>query len=244
MENYSEKTYRLTAILDHQGNRRSEWDPKRSEFYRSLEGCLAQNIREGTYLLSDEKIMRIDIIQDPDGNWINRNFHTSPVEKICETENGGLEIITMRSVYRFELAEPKAPVYQDDAELIELYLCDQNYQFAAGYYYDADKQPHPLTDSVHLGTFHDSVLIFQSDNFANCVCRYYPLGSTVEFYDTIYQQQDYSRRILIHNTGSTPLTIRFQGFQASWIIQPGETEMITPPKNKANFMVKNGSNEK
>lgn len=244
MKDYAEKTYRLTAIFDRQGNRRSRSDPKRKEFYRSLEGCIAQNIREGTYLFSDEKIMRIDIIQDPDGNWINRNFHTSPMEEIRELENGGLEIITMRSVYRFEPAEPRAPVYQDDAELIELYLCDQNYQFAAGYYYDADKQPHQLKDSVHLGTFQDSVLISQSDNFSNCVCRYFPLGRTVEFYDTIYQQQDYSRRLLIHNTGSTPLTIRFQGFQASWIIHAGESEMITPPNSKANFMVKNRSDDK
>lgn len=244
MKDYAEKTYRLTAILDRQGSRRSESDSKRKEFYRSLEGCIAQNIREGTYLFSGEKIMRIDIIQDPDGNWINRNFYTSPVEKICETEDGGLEITTVRSVYRFEPAEPKAPVYQDDAELIELYLCDQNYQFSAGFYYDADKQPHQLRDTVHMGSVRDSVLIFQSDNFSNCVCRYFPLGSTVEFYDTIYQQQDYSRRILIHNTGSTPLTIRFQGFPASWTIQPGESEMIIPPYNKANFKAKNWSDDK
>lgn len=228
MASYSKKTYRLTAILDRQGNRRSESDPKHREFYRSLEGCIAQNIREGTYLFSAEKIMRVDIIQEPDGNWINRNFHTSPVEEVREIEDGGLEITTMRSVYRFEPAEPKAPVYQDDAELIELYLCEQNYQFAAGFYYDANKQPHQLKDSVHLG-IQDSVLIFQSDNFSNCVCRYFPFGSTVEFYDTIYQQQDYSQRILIHNTGTIPLTIHFQGFKDTWTIQPGASQMIMPP---------------
>lgn len=229
MKHYSEKTYRLVSILDRNGNRQADVDPRRREFYSNLEGCIAQNIREGTYLFSSEKIMRIDIIQDPDGNWTNRNFRTSPVKEVRELEDGGLEIITMRSVYRFEPAEPKAPIYQDDAELIELYLCDQNYQFAAGFYYDADKQPHQLKDSVHLGNFQDSVLIFESDNFSNCVCRYFPFGSTVEFYNTLYQQQDYSRRILIHNTGAIPLTIQFQGFKDTWTIQPGAFQMIMPP---------------
>lgn len=229
MKHFFDRTYRLVSILDRNGNRRADTDPRRREFYSNLEGCIAQNIREGTYLFSGEKIMRVDIIQDPDGNCINRNFHTSPVEQICETEDGGLEITTVRSVYRFEPAEPKTPVYQDDAELIELYLCDQNYQFSAGFYYDADKHPHQLRESVHLGTFQDSVLIFQSDNVSNCVCRYFPLGSTVEFYDTIDQQQDYSSRILIHNTGSIPLTILFQGFKDTWTIQPGASQMIMPP---------------
>lgn len=228
MKNYAEKTYRLTTILDRQGNRRSESDPKRKKFYRSLEGCIARNIREGTYLFSDEKIMRIDIIQDPDGNWINRNFHTSPVEEIRDLENGGLEIVTMRSVYRFEPAEIKPPVYQDDAELIELYLCDTNSQFAAGYYYDAEKQPHPLIGSVHLGTFQDSVMVCLAEEPGICTCRFFSMGHTIEFYNTLYGQQDYSRRILIHNTGKIPLVVQFEAFRASWTILPDDSKMIIP----------------
>ena len=141
---YTDNTYCLIGIFDREGNRRADVDLRNQEFYSNLEGCFARNIREDTYFYTGDKIMRVDVVQDPEGRWINRNFRTSPLEEVRETENGGLEIVTMRSVYRFEPADIKSPVYQDDAELIELYLCDTNSQFAAGYYYDEEKQPQTL----------------------------------------------------------------------------------------------------
>lgn len=50
---------------------------------------------------------------------------------------------------------------------------------------------------------------------------------TIEFYNTLYRQQDYSRRILVHKI---PLVIQFEGFRAAWTILTGESKMITPPK--------------
>ena len=228
MAAYTEKIYRLVDILDREGNSRAETDVRHREFYQSLRGCIARNIREDTGLFTGDKIMRVDVVQDPAGRWINRNFKTSPLEELRELEAGGLEIVTMRSVYRFEPGELTPPVYQDAADLIELYLCDENWQFAAGFYYDSEKQPHPLVGSVHLGTFQDSVMVCLEENRGICTCRYFPMGSVVEFYDTFYRQQDYSRRILIHNTGKTPLEIRFQHFRATWTILPGESRTITP----------------
>lgn len=225
---YTEKVYRIVGIFDRQGNRRADVDPRHKEFYSNLEGCHARNIREDTYFYSGDKIIRIDVIQDPNGNWINRNFKTSPLEEIRELDDGGLEIVTRRSVYRFVPAEIKPPIYQDDAELIELYLCDENSQFAAGYYYDGEKQPHTLIGSVHLGTFQDSVMVCLAEEPGVCTCRFFPMGHTIEFYNTLYGQQDYSRRILIHNTGKSPLVIQFEGFQATWTIQTNESKMIMP----------------
>ena len=228
MAAYTEKIYRLVDVLDREGNSRAEADPRHREFYQSLRGCIVRNIREDITFRSGSRIVRVDVIQNPAGRWINRNFKTSPLEELRELEDGGLEIVTMRSVYRFEPGELTPPVYQDAADLIELYLCDENWQFAAGFYYDSEKQPHPLVGSVHLGTFQDSVMVCLEENRGICTCRYFPMGTRIEFYNTLYGQQDYSRRILIHNTGETPLEIRFQHFRATWTILPGESKTITP----------------
>lgn len=225
---YIDNTYRLVGIFDREGHCRADVDPRHREFYSNLEGCLVRNIREDTYFYTGDKIMRIDVVQDPNGNYINRNFKTSPLEDIRELDDGVLEIVTMRSVYRFESAEIKPPIYQDDAELIELYLCDENSQFAAGYYYDDEKQPHTLIGSVHLGTFQDSVMVCLEEEPGICTCRFFPKGHTIEFYNTLYGQQDYSRRILVHNTGKSPLLIQFEGFRATWTILPGESKWIQP----------------
>lgn len=226
--NYTEKTYRLVSILDKDGNRKAETSHRHQEFYRSLEGCIARNIRESTSFYHDGTFARVDVVQDPEGKWINRNFRTSELKEIRELENGGLEMITENSVYTFEPAEINPPVYQDDADLIELYLCDTNSQFAAGFYYDEEKQPHRLYGSVHLGTFQDSVMVCLAEEPGICTCRFFPKGHTIEFYNTLYGQQDYSHRILIHNTAKIPLAIQFEGFQVTWTILPGESKTITP----------------
>lgn len=228
MANYIDKTYRLVDILDRQGNRRVETDHRHQDFYKSLIGCIVQNIRESTSYRTIDRIMRIDVVQDPSGEWINRNFKTSPLREVKEMEDGGLKIVTMNSVYVFEPAELKAPVYQDEADLIELYLCDTNSQFAAGFFYDENKQPHPLVAFYHSGMMQDSVLVDLKEPPCETVCRYFPFGRSITFYNTLYQQQDYSRRLLIHNTGDSPLAIDFERFEATWTVQPGESKMITP----------------
>ena len=137
MANYTDKIYRLVDILDREGNSRAETDIRHREFYRDLMGCIARNIREDTSFRTGHKIMRVDVVQDPTGQWINRNFKTSPLEELRELEGGGLEIVTARSTYRFAPGELTPPVYQDTADLIELYLCDENWLFAAGVFYVA-----------------------------------------------------------------------------------------------------------
>ena len=228
MANFNDKTYRLVDVLDGQGNRRAETDHRYQDFYKSLVGCIAQNIRESICFYSGARIMRIDIVQDPAGIWINRNFKTSPLREIKEKEDGGLEIVTMNSVYIFAPAALKEPVYQDEANIIELYLCDSNSQFAAGFFYDENKHTHPLVAYYHSGMVVDSVLIDLKDAPGKTVCRYFPRGIRITFYDTIYGQQDYSRRLLIHNTGEISLEIEFEHFEATWTIHPGESKMITP----------------
>lgn len=143
-QNYNNNTYRLVAILDRQGNRRAETDLRRKEFYSKLEDCIARNIRKDTSLYVEGEIVRVDVVQDPFGKWINRNFRTSPLEKIREQDDGSLEVVTQRSVYRFEPAQMIPPVYLDEADVIEMYLNNDNAQFCNGFYYDAEKYPHQL----------------------------------------------------------------------------------------------------
>ena len=112
----------------------------------------------------------MDVIQDPNGNWSNRNFRTSPVEEIRELSEGGLEIITRRSVYRFEQATLKPLVFLDEALLVELYMTVDNYQFCNGYFYDSEKQPHQLTYDIYGGMFQDSVLTRRADALMGQLC--------------------------------------------------------------------------
>ena len=74
----------------------------------------------------------------------------------------------------------------------------------------------------------DSVVICMQGPTVEPVCRYFPYGRSITFYNTLYDQQDYSRRLLIHNTGDIPLEIDFERFEAAWTLQPGESKMITP----------------
>lgn len=122
-----------------------------------------------------------------------------------------------------EKTELKEVLYQDEANLIELYMSleDDNY-FGAGVYYDAEKKIYELREYVHLGMFQDSVLIHLAEKEMVTACRYFPTGNYVEFYDTLYGQQDYSTPMLIHNTGKKELPIRFQMYPHVWTIKPGE----------------------
>ena len=229
MAQYAERTYRLTDVLDHQGNSRTGKDQYRQAFYNSILGCVAQNIREDTYFYTGDRIARFDFVQDEEGRWINRGMRTSPLTEIRELADGGLAVVTRNSIYCFTPAELTPPVYRDDKNLIELYLTDVGYQFAAGFFYDQAGKPHPLEQSLHLSMFQDSVLIRTADDpLKSYVCRFFPWGWCVEFYDTIYRQQDYSSRMLIHNNGDFPLQISFEGFRATWTILPGEEKMILP----------------
>ena len=62
---------------------------------------------------------------------------------------------------------------------------------------------------------------------SNCVCRYFP-NAKVEFYDTLYGQQDYSTPMLIHNTGKRDLVVGFQMYPYEWKIEPGTSKHIMP----------------
>lgn len=218
------KAYRLVDVRDHRGISKAT----QSDLYSERVGCVSKDIQMGYPHQDGRSRLRIEFIQDSGGNWINRRLHTSPVNDIRES-NGGFEVITENSVYVFEPAELKEPEYQDEAEVIELYLTtDAHYLFCTGIYYDAEKKPHELVCHVHLGMFQDSCLICLKESRGQIACRYFPHRHGISFYNTIYRQQDYSRRLLIHNVGKEYLKVAFDLFKAEWRLAPGEKRWITP----------------
>lgn len=219
----STKNYRLVDVRDHEGKSKVE----SRDLYIERVGCITKKILKGRPHEDGRFYMHIAFERDGAGNWTNLALRTSPVSDIKES-NGVVEIHTENSIYVFEPAELTEPEYQDDAELIELYLCDEGDQFCAGFYYDAEKKPHKLECSVHVGTFTDSCLIQLAERPGVFVCRYFPHGRSVEFYNTLYRQQDYSRRLLIHNAAARPLRVEFERFSHVWTIMPGEAKMIMP----------------
>ena len=210
--------YRLTGVLDHDGNSKV----CTRELYMDRIHCIATNVQ--TEVRGIYTVAHLDFVYDKNNVPINRHLRTSPLTELQISETG-LRIHTRNSVYVLERVDPPEMTYQDTADLIELYLNNEEYNFAAGYYYDAEKKPHKLDRSIHVGTVVDSCLICFDGGI---VCRYFPSMYGVVFYNTIYKQQDYSRPILIHNVGQEPLRIQFEGFPAAWTILPGQEKTIRP----------------
>jgi len=112
---------------------------------------------------------------------------------------------------------------------IELYLSDKGARFDRGCHYDERGGEHPLDCFVHVGMVADSCLIYPKGEWDGmALCRYFPRQDGVEFYDTLYGQQDYSTPLRIHNVGSTPLRVRFQFYPPVWTVLPGEQTDILP----------------
>lgn len=226
-EIYKNKCFRLADVLT--SDRTSKTQTK--ALYQERVGCLTKNIHRGHTYDSGQYQMHMTFIQDGAGNWINRGLRTSPVSKIVETEHS-LEIHTMNSIYVFEKAVMSGPEYLDVADTIELYLNDEENHFCKGIYYDADKIPHELECIVHLGTFQDTCILCVEGNVTQSVCRYFPRFSSIQFYNSLPRQDSYLQPIVIHNIGETSLRVTFQGSDAEWTIQPGDTETIIPPERK------------
>lgn len=224
-----EQAYRLIAVTDKEGRDKGH----SKDFYEERLNCVAINFKYDSRPSHDDKYrLNMSFIQTEDGLWCKRSLHTSTVWEVEETENG-IKLHTSYSIYVFEKAELKEVTYKDAANLIELYMSleDDDY-FGKGYYYDEDKKVHELKEHVHVGTFQDSVLVdfMPGDSIHGTVCRYFPLWSSVEFYDTFPHQQEYKTPMLIHNTGKHNLPIRFQGYSKVWTIKPGESKTIIPYK--------------
>lgn len=223
-----QQAYKLVAVTDREGNDKTHSQP----LYADAEGFIAVNLRY------DEKSnyngfqrMHLDFVQDEEGRWVNRGIHTSPVYEVKTTDNG-IAIHTHNSVYVLEKAELKETPICTDKNTIELYLSmDEHYHFGKGFYWDEAGTPHELEADINVGTFTDTVLIGIPEHsfFGEYACRYYYRRSSIEFYDTLYHQQDYSKPMLIHNTSKDkPLLICFEGYDREWTIAPGESKQIMP----------------
>lgn len=224
-----EKAYKLVAILDKEGKGKANT----KSFYADRLNCIAVNLRydkNPVHGTTDEFRMKMTFVQKEDGMPVQRKLHTSVVDFVEETERS-LKIHTKNSIYVMEEARIIEIEPLDEANLIELYLSlMEDNHFAAGFYYDANRKPHELVEYVHVGMFTDSVLIgtYEEVMYDEYVCRYYWRDTCIEFYDTIYGQQDYSTPMLIHNTGKSDLIIRFEAYPKLWTIKPGESKKIVP----------------
>ena len=223
----NKQAYRLIRVTDTNGVDKTDAD----ELYSSVAGCVACDLR---YDLRTSYVgayrMYLDFVQDESGTWINRTIHTSPVLKVEVTEDG-LNVHTCYSVYVFEKATLQETPVCADKNTIELYLSmDEKYHFAKGFYRDEEGKSHELCAHVHTGMLVDTVLIGAQDTavFGEYVCRYF-YRSTIEFYDTLYHQQDYSMPMLIHNTSKErDLVVCFERYDKQWTIAPGESKRIIP----------------
>lgn len=221
--------YRLTDVQDHRGRSRVE----SRKLYRDRVGCLA------TDLHWDGPTLRMVFVRDAGGNFIKRPLHTSTVLGIEETA-GRLAVKTLNSVYLLEPVGPDALVEPPDLfpailpdgtqteELIELYLSEENDHLCKGLYWDKAGVAHPLTTRIHLGMVVDSCLLYAADEKEErYFARYYlQADDEIQFYDTLYGQQDYSVPLLIHNCGTVPLTISREWYGQVGTVAPGDKALF------------------
>ena len=221
------QAYRLLCVKDVEGNDISNSD----ELYSKVIGCVAYNLRydERFYYDGFYRVI-LDFVQDKKGVWINRSFCTSPAHKV-EVQGDVLVISTRYSKFVFEETVLQETPICAEKNIIELYLSmDERHCFAKGFYWDVDGEKHELGATVHVGMLVDSVLIGIEERalFGEFLCRYF-LRSRIEFYDTLYSQQDYSIPMLIHNTsGEKDLVVKFERYDKTWTIAPGGTKCIVP----------------
>lgn len=219
------QAYRLISVTNHDGSEKNQ------EFYKRYIHAVAIKLRYDDYP-TDEKLcrMKMNFVLNAEDQWMFGTLHTSRVWKVVETEHG-IQIFTGNSIYTLEKTVLKQPEFLDAAVLIELYFSlSEPLIFCKGVYYDEKKRPHELTADKHLGLFMDTVLVRFSENaeFGEYLCRYYLQRPTIEFYDTLYHQQEYDIPLFIHNVGKEELQIEFEGDIRIWPIKPGESKMIFP----------------
>lgn len=217
--------YRLMDVQDYEGHSRVQC----RKLYQDRVGCLA------TDLHWDGDVLRMTFVRDPAGHLIKRHLRTSRV--LClEERDGLLAVKTLNSVYLLEPVASEAlaevpdlfPAQELDGpwegELIELWLMEENDHFCKGLYWDAGGTAHPLAVTRHLGMVVDSCLLFDDQEGPGRFYGRYYLESPgqVEFYDTLYGQQDYGVPMLIHNCGTIPLSICREGYGQAGVVDPGK----------------------
>ena len=218
---------RLLDVQDHEGHSRVE----SRKLYRDRVGCLATDLhRVGATLC-------MTFVRDPAGGLIQRHLNTSTVIGM-EEQNGLLMVKTLNSVYLLEpvgALDEVPDVFPEDVldegyagELIELYLSEENDHFRKGTYWNERRAAHPLEVRHHLGMVVDSCLIREADGASGRFYGRYYLNASgkVEFYDTLYGQQDYSVPILIHNCGTIPLAICLEGRGTVGTVDPGKAALF------------------
>ena len=180
-----------------------------------------------SFLKDSSFCVRMNSVLNADGRWANYKLCTSLVSYIKEDDET-LYIHTKNSIYVLKPAEKPTYTFLDKSDFIELYINNYGDHFCKGYYYDNNKTPYELDCYVNVGMFQDSCLIKIADDpfMENIVCRYFPKRNGIQFYDTLYHQQDYSTPILIHNTADEPIDISFEWSDEMIVIPEGESELI------------------
>ena len=221
------KYYQLTDVRDLFGRSKAHT----RDLYSTRVSCITRHIRLCPYSSDVEGLcLHAHFIQDANGNFVNKNLRTSLISEIVEADDGGIEVITANSIYVFEPATLMEPEFREATNLIELWLGSGDHRFDKGVHYDADGNPHILQLSIHLGAVRDSFLICHMDNPSVTIARYFSGYQGIEFYDTIYGQQDYAVPMRIHNTADYELSVRFQFAKIEHRIEPGRELLIHPPE--------------
>ncbi len=230
-----DQPYRLIRVTDKKGADKVLTD----SLYRERINCIANQLCFDAFeTYGGYRRLRMVFVEDEKGNPIHRNLHTSSVLNV-EEKDDEIHVYTRNSIYIFKKAKLTPKKYiQDACNMIELYMSSaENHFFARGVYYDDDKQIFELKKWVNSGMIQDSVLLDMEDIVEDTegdivvdktVARYFPTANEIMFYDNLCDRRDNAIPLLIHNTGSENIVVKFQFYHNQWTIIPGQTAWVIP----------------
>lgn len=210
------EAFKLISVTDHKGYPKEE----ENEIYQIVTGAIANQFR---YYNSSNggKKLELVFVQDPEGRLMNYDFITSTIIDTKKVNEMRMKIKTKNSIYHFERAQlPKENFFNDESNLIDLYLSNLSDKYIKGYYYSPNKNHYPLEKVLNLGMFTDTVLIsLPEKSFQRKISYYLSSGNTIRFYD-ISLLHYYNFDLLIHNESKNEMILEFPN-TVTWVIPAG-----------------------
>lgn len=176
-------------------------DTTRVQNFVLKDTCIEAQTRNTLYILPFEKC--------------SNDYTENTFEQIKKVfgEDTVTKIQKCMSVYKCKRAEDMKAIgeqLQNNEYLLDISV-NSNYYFDGGLYKDSAGNLHEIVESVHIGTFQDSVILSTHTEDDWDGMRYFPYaGNRLEFYEQLWKNEDRAQvQGYIRNTGSEPIEVMF-----------------------------------
>lgn len=127
-------------------------------------------------------------------------------------------------------------LFKNNGLWMELHLTDERYKFVKGFLHFDGQDVEMDAITYFVPELPDAMIVGSTDEvnmwkMNGSMCRYFLDDRVIEFFKKPGDEEDevnYPVPMVIHNTCIRPLSICFEGMDATWTIPPGENKRIIP----------------